>query len=70
MLEEILVTTTDLQIGDILNDRKIVDLTKHNGFVHICFDDNKDFSFDENIKVTIRRDSESSELVVSKITRR
>ena len=56
MLEEILVTTKDLQIGDVLNDKKIVDLTKRDGFVLIFFDDDKDFSFGENINITIRRD--------------
>jgi hypothetical protein len=57
MSEEILVVTKDLQVGDILNDNKIVDLTKHNGFVLAFFDDNKSFSFAENIQITIRRDS-------------
>ena len=57
MSEDILINTKDLQIGDILNGRKIVDLTKCNGFVRIFFDDEKGFSFGDNIKITIRRDS-------------
>ena len=57
MSEEILINAKDLQIGDILNGKKIVDLTKRNGYVLIVFDDAKSFSFSENIKLTIRRDS-------------
>jgi hypothetical protein len=56
MSEEILVNTKDLQIGDILNGKKIIDVTILNGFVYIIFDDEKGFFFGENIKITIRRD--------------
>jgi hypothetical protein len=57
MSEKILVTTKDLQVGDIFEDNKIVDVIKHNGFVLAYFEDAKSFSFSENIQVTIRRDS-------------
>ena len=57
MSEEILINVKDLRIGDILNGQKIVDLTKRDGPVFIVFDDGKVFSFGENIKITIQRNS-------------
>jgi hypothetical protein len=56
MSKELSLTAKDLQIGDILNGKKIVNLTKRNGFVFIIFDNDKSFSFAENIQITIQRD--------------